>query len=238
MSRKAASAIVDCLHRAAQLARSSSLNVVLSAGATPTRTYELLATEYRSKFDWSRVTLYQMDEYLDSSNPSQDFREYLISNVLTPLCIREAHLIDRKVIGDAEASWQASISRHERRLVADGGIALAVHGIGRNGHIGFNEPGAARSSTGRVVRLAPATRATAGPDISSSRGVTLGMATLLAARENLLLASGASKAEAVAEALDGPISSRLPASWLRSTPALTVIVDAPAAAMMKPNKQH
>lgn len=232
MSRLGAAAVVSSL---AELDHSNGrrLNVVFSAGRTPTRVYDLLATDFRGECDWSRVSLFQMDEYVDAPEAVESFGRYLARRVVEPLGISDAHLLPVGLAGMHEKSWTAAIRDHERKLLARGGIDLVVHGIGENGHLGFNEPGSAPTSVGRVVPLSSSTRAAISPGPAPTRGVTLGLAPLLAARESILLASGSAKAQAIAAALEGAVSADCPASWLRLGPKITVIIDRVAAGKLR-----
>ena len=228
MSQLAAAAVVASLQRAADRVE-RRVNVVLSAGRTPAHVYDLLATDFRYKFDWSRVSLFQMDEYVDAPKAIQPFSRYLARQVVIPLGVSDAHLLSGapNLISDEE--WAAAIRDEERKLLECGGIDLVVHGVGENGHLGFNEPGSSPTSRARIVRLSSSTRAAISPGPSPTRGVTLGMATLLAARESILLASGMSKAQAIAAALEGAVSTDCPASWLRLGRQTTMIIDGFAA---------
>jgi glucosamine-6-phosphate deaminase len=147
------------------------------------------------------------------------------------------HMLDGTVPEPFVAEHAASF---ERWIEADGGLDLQLLGIGRNGHIGFNEPSelpvaeALRLPT-RLVGLHPVTRADAAHEFGSvdsviPRALTMGVATILAARSIVILATGARKAEAVAAALTGPMTAALPASLLQSVAArVTWILDEPAA---------
>lgn len=150
-----------------------------------------------------------------------------------PLGLQSIHLLDRTLIGAGLDDWQAAIQAHERRLENAGGIDLVVHGVGINGHLGFNEPGSSPQSTGRVVELSDSTRASMFAQSAPFRGVTLGLRVLISAKEAILVASGAHKAEAIAKTLNGPISDECPASWLRNTRKTAVILDAAAAAAVQ-----
>lgn len=123
----------------------------------------------------------------------------------------------------------ASVQAHERRIREGGGLDLAILGLGRNGHLAFNEPGSTADSEARLVPLEPvsitANRAWFQGEFAPDVGVTLGMRTLLAARRILLLAFGPEKAGAVAAMLEGPVSAACPASFLRSHPDLYVVLD-------------
>ena len=213
MSRHGAVAVRDSLRRLAADTVERPLNVTFSAGRTPTQLYAILASQMRDQVDWSRVALFQMDEYVDAPSAVEPFKSYLARTVVAPL-----EIVDwRPLEVDKEANdetWREVIAHHELELAERGGIDLAVHGIGANGHLGFNEPGSPPSSTGRVVELSSSTRA-AMAQPPATMGVTMGLTTLLSARETILLASGAGKALAVAAAIEGPLSADCPASWLR-----------------------
>jgi glucosamine-6-phosphate deaminase len=131
---------------------------------------------------------------------------------------------------------EAECERYEAAIREAGGVDLCVLGIGRNGHIGFNEPGAPFNSRTRVVRLAESTRRVNAADFEGNRAperaITVGMATVFEAREVLLLASGANKAGAVAAAVEGDISETVPASMLRRHPNTTFLLDREAASSL------
>ena len=119
-----------------------------------------------------------------------------------------------------------------------GGISLQLLGIGRNGHIGFNEPTSSLGSRTRVKTLTETTRQSNRQYFSSDEdtpryAITMGIGTILAARECLLLATGADKAHAVADMIEGPVSAICPASALQSHPNATVILDRDASAKLR-----
>jgi 6-phosphogluconolactonase/glucosamine-6-phosphate isomerase/deaminase len=229
-SQLASQAILEGLDRlSAEREKSERLRLVLSAGRTPIQTYEILASNYLSEFDWSRVDLYQMDEYIDSVEEDRDLCRYLRTRIIEPLGIRSVYLLDREVIGDGRDNWRRAIRNHEANLKSAGGIDLALHGIGVNGHIGFNEPASSRHSVGRVIDLSASTRASISSQPVPAHGVTLGLSVLIAAKESVLIASGAHKAQAVTNAIDGPVSEACPASWLRCARKTTVVIDVAAA---------
>jgi glucosamine-6-phosphate deaminase len=126
-------------------------------------------------------------------------------------------------------------------VAAAGGLDLAIVGLGINGHVGMNEPGTPPDARTRPVELAPTTIEAArryGADPPPRRGVTIGLGSLLAAREIWLLARGARKASILAQALEGPETADCPASLLRAHPRLRVIADAPAASALGPRSQR
>ena len=123
---------------------------------------------------------------------------------------------------------------HERRIDAAGGLDAIVLGLGRNGHLGFNEPGSAEDSGARVLDLdassVEANRAWFAGEYAPRQGATVGLRTILKARRVLLLAFGAAKAGPVHAMLRGPRSSSCPASFLQDHPDVHVFLDDPAAA--------
>ncbi|MGB6883688.1 MAG: glucosamine-6-phosphate deaminase, partial [Candidatus Acidiferrum sp.] len=144
------------------------------------------------------------------------------------------HIPDGTIGGDYENYCLS----YESAIRESGGIDLQILGIGRNGHVGFNEP---TSSFGSRTRLKVLTRETMEDNLKSfSAGenmpecaITMGIGTILEARKILLLATGAAKAETVAEAIEGPITASVTASCLQLHPDVTFVIDEAAAARLK-----
>jgi glucosamine-6-phosphate deaminase len=128
---------------------------------------------------------------------------------------------------------EAECERYEAAIREAGGIDVCVLGIGRNGHIGFNEPGAPFDSRTRVVRLSESTRQVNAADFEADhppeRAITTGMATIFDSKMVLLLASGTNKAGAVAATMEDDVSESMPASMLRSHPNAVLFLDEAAA---------
>jgi glucosamine-6-phosphate deaminase len=140
----------------------------------------------------------------------------------------------RVFVPDGTASDpEAECERYEAAIREAGGIDVCVLGIGRNGHIGFNEPGAPFDSRTRVVELSESTRKVNASDFEADRAperaITAGMATIFDSKSVLLLASGTNKAGAVAAAVEDDVSESMPASMLRSHPNAVVFLDEAAA---------
>ena len=197
----------------------------VATGSTPVDTYcELVA---RGGLGRSTV-LALLDEYigLPPEHP-QRYRQVIRRQLLEPLGLPEEALLGPDVdVDDIDAAAHA----YERSLAAAGGVDLQVLGIGRNGHIGFNEPGTPFASRTRVAELSEATRADnarffASVDDVPRQVITQGIGTVLEARSLLLLAVGATKAPAMAAMLDGPHTVDVPASALVDHPRLTVVAD-------------
>ena len=131
-----------------------------------------------------------------------------------------------------------SCAKYEQQIKAAGGIDLQVLGIGTNGHIGFNEPTSSLASRTRIKTLTQQTlkenaRFFGSEDRVPRHVITMGIGTILEARQNLLLAFGQGKARAIADAVEGPVSSLNPASVLQMHPVTQICLDEPAAGQLK-----
>lgn len=177
---------------------------------------------------------FNLDEYagVAPSHPSS-FHTYMDSHLFEHVDFdpARAHLPDGNAVDlDAEAE------RYERAIADGGGIDLQMLGIGTNGHIGFNEPGSGFESRTRVVALSPQTRSDNAADFVNeavpTHALTMGIATILEARELILLATGSRKAAALAAAFKEQPSKDCPASALQFHPRVRVICDKVAAARL------
>ena len=212
----------------------------LAAGASPVGLYRrLVAAQRAGTIDLSAITAIGLDDYvgLPAGHPAS-CRHCIEAHLLDPLGIppQRRHLLGA-MAGDDLA---ARCAGHERIIAALGGIDLQILGIGVNGHIGFNEPGAPFGGRTRAVALAATTRAVNLKDFAPGEAVpamalTMGIATILDARRIVLLASGAGKADALAAALEGPVSPAVPASALRGHSDVTVLADEAAAGRLLHN---
>ncbi len=207
----------------------------LPSGKTPLGLYAELARRARDgEADFGRVTAFAIDELhgVSPDHPAINatyFRHRLTDEV--PL--RTFHVMD-----SATADPALECARFRRLIDEAGGLDLVVLGIGLNGHIGFNEPGSPFDSRAQRVRLTNTTRAEYAQLFGSVQetpgyGLTLGISDLLDAADILLLASGAKKADILAQALEGPVTEALPASALQEHPSLTVLLDNAAASRLR-----
>lgn len=200
----------------------------LATGSTPLSTYAALAG-----LDLSRVRGFALDEYvgLPVGHP-QSYRAVITREVVEPLGLTPALV---RVPGDDGRPLSGAGERYESDIYAAGGIDLQILGIGRTGHIGFNEPGSSLASLTRVKTLAAQTRLDNARFFDSVEDVpthciTQGLGTILRARHLVLLAFGSAKASAVAAALEGPVSASTPGSVVQLHPRVSVILDEEAAA--------
>jgi glucosamine-6-phosphate deaminase len=213
---------------AAVVAAQPTATIVPATGETPIGVYAELAARRRAgSFDPSALTVVQLDEYLGlEPGDRRSLFGWMDRALLQPLGITDGRVVRLPVDGDA-----ASCAAIDRDLEEGGGIDLAILGIGDNGHLGFNEPPSSADSGTRVVALTPGTidanaRYWGTVEDVPTEAVTLGLRSLLAAREILLLVSGARKHDIVHRALEGPVGANVPASFLREAPgAVTVLVD-------------
>lgn len=236
----AATAEAACAHAAelvaALVAARPAAVLALPVGATPRPVYAELRARHRAGgLSFARATAFSLDEYVGvARDDPRSFHHTLRDQLYDHVDLAAAHM---HAPDGAAADLDAAAAGYEQAIGDAGGIDLALLGIGGNGHIAFNEPGSPFASRTRVVALAPETRAGAaaafgGADVVPTHALTIGVATILAARRCVLLAHGAGKAAIVARALEGPIGADMPASALRLHADATVILDAAAASRL------
>lgn len=206
--------------------------LLLPTGTTPLGMYgRLVELHAEEGLSFARATFFNLDEYLGlAPDHPASYHVYMEENFYKLVDANPA----RVHVPDGSApDPEDECERYEAAIREAGGVDLCVLGIGRNGHIGFNEPGAPFGSRTRVVRLAESTRRVNAADFEGNRAperaITVGMQTICEARVALLLASGANKAGAVAAAVEGEISESVPASMLRRHPNTTFLLDREAA---------
>jgi len=208
----------------------------LATGHTPVSIYrELIRMHHEEGLSFSYVVAFNLDEYWPIEHGAiQSYHMWMQENLFRHVDIRpeNIHIPSGEV---AEEEIEAHCWEYERTIAAAGGIDLQILGIGRSGHIGFNEPGSARGSRTRRVRLDRATRKDAASDFFGEENVpkmavTMGVGTILEAHEICLLAFGEDKAAIVRRAVEGPVSSEVAASFLQEHPGVMVYLDEAAAA--------
>ena len=206
--------------------------LALAAGSTMVPVYrEVAALHARERLSFARTRAFDLDEYAglapgDPRSFVHFLREHLIGRVDFA---SENHLTP-----DARAAdLDAECARYEAAITAVGGLDLAVLGLGRNGHLAFNEPGASLAGRTRVeVLMRPHITAHDDPDPLPRVAITMGLGTILASRGCLVVAFGAEKERAAAEMIEGPVTSLVPASVLQHHPNTTVVLDDAAAALL------
>lgn len=208
----------------------------LATGGTMLPLYERLIALHRAGLSFARVTSFNLDEYvgLPAEHPAS-YHSYMRQALFDHLDIdaSRTHLPR----GDAPDPHIES-DRYEAAIAAAGGIGLQLLGLGQNGHIGFNEPTSSLASATRVKTLTKSTRIANRPyfgpgETPPEYAITMGVGTILSARECLLLATGEAKAAAAAAMIEGPVSAVCPASALQMHPKATVVLDRESAAQLR-----
>ena len=206
----------------------------LATGSTPLGLYkELIALHRAGTLDFSRAASFNLDEYLGlpATHP-QSFHFFMQQNFFDHVNLPEQniHIPD----GTITYNYDSYCARYEQSIKSAGGIDLQVLGIGRNGHVGFNEPTSSLASRTRLKALSRETiednrHFFANESEMPKCAITMGIGTIMDSRRILLLASGQSKASSVAKAIEGPITSSVSASALQMHPDVTFIIDEDAA---------
>lgn len=216
------------------IAANPRLVLGLPTGRTPVALYKELSTlAGRGHVDFSHVTTFNLDEFvgIPSSHPGS-YRSFMQSHLFGRVNVDPSriHFLD-----GAAADLDAECVRYERAIADAGGIDLQIVGIGTNGHIGFNEPASQLQSRTHRVTLKPETRRSNAAlfggtvDDVPVEALSMGMATILQARSIVLLATGRAKAACIERAINGPLTTALPASFLQLHHDADVMLDKPAA---------
>ncbi len=217
----------------AEIARKPDLALGLVVGKTPMGLFERLR---KSPDVFARVRFFNVDEFLGQKPSGKySFNRFLHENLLDHVAHDPKNV--RFLRGDVR-DFQAEAEDFEKAIRAAGGIDLQILGLGRNGHLGFNEPGSSLGSRTRLKVLEPETLASYIKSVDSSAPatnftITMGIGTILEARQIVLMASGGGKADIVRQVVEGPVTAEVPASVLQMHPRVSVILDEAAAADLK-----
>lgn len=209
----------------------------LATGSTPLPVYSALAASVRRKpLDVTLVRGFALDEYvgLPAGHP-ESYRAVITRDVVEPIGLTPQNI--HVPNGNLETIETAGRD-YEQAIVDAGGVDVQILGIGRTGHIGFNEPGSSFSSLTRVKTLTEQTRADnarffSSPDDVPMHCITQGLGTIRRARHLVLLAFGEAKAHAVAAAVEGPMTASAPGSAIQLHPHVTVVIDEAAASRLE-----
>lgn len=208
----------------------------LATGSTPIGVYrELIRLHREEGLDFSRVLTFNLDEYYPMDPASHNsYVRFMWENLFSALDIppENVHIPDGTV---PRHELERYCREYDGAIQAAGGIDFMLLGIGRSGHIGFNEPGSPRESRTHVVFLDSITRADAASDFFGEENVpleaiTMGVASILDAREIALLATGEHKAQIVRRSVEGEVHPDVAATYLQTHPNATVYLDRPAGA--------
>lgn len=202
----------------------------LPTGRTPLGLYaELVRLSALEQADWFDVRTFNLDEFVGlAGHEPGSYRAFMQERLFRHVNIRPEHI---GFLDGTARDVPAECERYDRAIAAAGGIDLLVLGIGANGHIGFNEPAEALVARTHLVTLDAPTRAANalwfGGDVARvpRQALTMGMATILAARAIVLMATGETKADAVRAMLYGGVTTAVPASFLQLHPRVSVMLD-------------
>lgn len=227
-------------HRIADaLAGKPRIVLGLPTGRTPVRFYHDLASlAEHGRANFSEATTFNLDEFvgLAAEHPAS-YRRFMQTHLFSRVNLHQERI---HFLNGAASDLLAECARYEGAIADAGGIDIQILGLGANGHIGFNEPARAlHARTHRVVLTPETRRANAAlfggdPSVVPEEALSMGMATILHARSIVLLATGRTKARCVAQAMRGPITPELPASFLQLHHDVEVMLDEAAAAELSP----
>lgn len=208
----------------------------LATGSTPIAYYkELIRLHKEDGLSFANVTSFNLDEYAGlPKDHVESYWYFMHQNLFNHIDIK-AENINLPSGTVASADIPAHCAEYEQAIVDAGGIDIQILGIGRTGHIGFNEPGSPKDSLTRAITLDPITREDAAPafggiDNVPTEAITMGCGTILGARRIVLMAWGSGKASIVNEAVTGTVNDIVSASYLQEHADSVFFVDTAASA--------
>ena len=215
----------------------SNAAISVPTGSTPLAMFEILAARAASgEIDFSDVEIFCLDEYIGVSlDDPGSLTRWLWDAFLSRIGVRAQQV---HALPSTAHDLAAAASAYEAQIAAQGGLDLAVLGLGPNGHIGYNEPGSEADSRTRVITLTPESLSQAssywdGAVSIPDKAMTIGVGTLLESKRIALLVTGDAKAEILRRTLEEPMGADVPACWLRlAGPRLEVIADQEAASRL------
>ncbi len=230
LSRKAANIL------SAQVIIKPNCVLGLATGSSPIGTYQQLIEWYnKGDLDFSEVTTVNLDEYRGLGMESdQSYVYFMHHNFFDHINIRPENI---NLPNGKNPDAEAECARYEKVIQDVGGIDIQLLGIGRNGHIGFNEPGAAFEKNTHCVNLTESTieankRFFKSIDDVPRQAYTMGISSIMHARKILIIASGTDKAQAIHDAFFGPVTPQVPASVLQLHPDVTLVADSNALSLV------
>jgi glucosamine-6-phosphate deaminase len=219
-----------------RLRKKPALVLGLATGSTPLGLYrELIRLHIEEGLDFSRAVTFNLDEYVGlPPSHRQSYNYFMNENLFNRLNIPHKSI---NIPDGMAGNIDEFCDRYEARIRDAGGIDIQILGVGANGHIAFNEPGSSLGSRTRVKTLSTKTRSDnarffQGLDQVPQYAITMGVGTILEARELIMLASGPGKSEAIRTAVEGPLTAQCPASVVQLHRKAFIIVDKEAGAKL------
>ena len=228
-----ANEIADLIRQRQKLGQNVVLG--LATGSSPTKVYDFLVKFHKEEgLSFKNVITFNLDEYYPMKPDSiHSYVRFMNEHLFDHIDIKKenVHIPDGTLEKD---ELKAYFDDYERKIADAGGIDIQILGIGRTGHIGFNEPGSSLRSKTRMVRLDSVTRLDAASDFFGLenvpvKAITMGVGTIMAAKRIILLAWGEGKMEVIREAVEGKIRESIPATFLQQHSNCDIIVDQAAA---------
>jgi glucosamine-6-phosphate deaminase len=235
-SNAVAKGIADLIKQKTQYGKNTILG--LATGATPVMVYKELVRLHREEgLSFQNVITFNLDEYYPmSATAPQSYKVFMNRHLFNHVDIlpENIHIPDGQL---AQEDVAAFCLAYEKKISDYGGLDLQILGIGRTGHIGFNEPGSAPNSGTRLVSLADLTRSDAAHDFGGkanvpAKAITMGIGTIFKAREIILMAWNEKKAGIIKKAVEGEISADIPATYLQHSDHVEFILDVAAASAL------
>jgi glucosamine-6-phosphate deaminase len=221
--------------------KKNNLVLGLATGETPLGVYkEIIEMNQRKEIDFSSIIAFSLDEYLglEEDHP-QSFAFYMKENFFRHINIKMENIFR---LEGKPPDIETHCQEYEEKIKSYGGIDIQILGIGRNGHIGFNEPGSSLSSRTRVKTLAEETIRDNARFFTDEQEVprfclTMGIGTVMEAKIIILLASGKGKSDAIKSCVEGAVTASVPASALQLHPRVKILVDEEAGSLLT-NKDY
>lgn len=207
----------------------------LATGATPKKVYTALIALHKKGLSFKNVITFNLDEYYPlQPDAIQSYRKFMEENLFNHIDINKENCFIPQA-GIAQEMVKLHCEDYERKIEEYGGIDFQLLGIGRNGHIGFNEPGSHVNSATRLITLDHLTRFDAAYDFGQlanvpRKAITMGVGTILKAKRIVLLAWGERKAAIIKQAVEGPVTEFVPASYLQGHNNTEFVLDESCAA--------
>jgi glucosamine-6-phosphate isomerase len=220
---------------AAAIKDKPSLVLCMASGDTPKLTVELLVKKIKEeKIDCSKITFIGLDEWVGLPPSNTGSCYYFFQNKLTgPLQLKTSQYFLFDGLAD---NLQNECKKMDKFINEKNGIDVMLVGIGMNGHIGFNEPGASFNNLSHVIELDEITKSVGqkyfAEQVELSKGITIGFQHLLNARKVFLMANGLKKAEVIKKTVEGPVTENFPASILQKHENGFVLIDDEAASLL------
>ncbi len=209
----------------------------LATGSTPTRVYSELISLHKQGLSFQNVYTFNLDEYYPMlPNSLQSYVRFMHEHLFNEIDIpkEQIHIPDGTLSKDRIAEF---CKAYDAKIASLGGIDLQVLGVGRTGHIGFNEPGSSERSTTRLITLDQVTRIDAASDFYGeenvpTKAITMGVGTIMQSKRVIMMAWGEGKGAIVKKAVEGPVTDQIPSTFLQKHPNALVILDDAASSQL------